>query len=94
MENPHDDLPALLLNVQHWIMNMTSQQTAFLEMFIILSMVMGAMILSTSVASAQTTPVKIGNPNDFRPGPPIPSCNAEFNQGPPGDDIQGCRVSP
>lgn len=74
---------------------MSSRQTAFLEIFMILSIVMGAVIiLSVSVASAQTTPVKIGNPNDFRPGPPIPSCNAEFKQGPPGDDIAGCRESP
>ena len=61
----------------------------------ILSIVMGtAIILSISIAGAQTTPVKIGNPNDFRPGPPIPSCNAKFNQGPPEDDIEGCRISP
>ena len=74
---------------------MRSRQTAFLEIIMILSIVMGAMIiLSVSVASAQTTPVKIGNPNDFRPGPPIPSCNAEFKQSPPGDDIAGCRESP
>ena len=74
---------------------MRSRQTEFLEIFMILSIVIGAVIiLSGSVASAQTTPVKIGNPNDFRPGPPIPSCNAEFNQGPPGDDIAGCRISP
>jgi hypothetical protein len=74
---------------------MSSRQTAFLEIFMILSIVMSeVIILSVSVASAQTTPVKIGNPNDFRPGPPIPSCNAEFNQGPPGDDIAGCRLSP
>jgi hypothetical protein len=70
-----------------------SRQTAFLKIFMILSIVMGGtIILSVSVASAQTTPVKIGN-HDFRPGPPIPSCNAKFKQGPPGDDIAGCRVS-
>jgi len=73
---------------------MTSRQTAYLEMFMILSMVMSAMVLFTSVASAQHIPIKFGNPNEFRPGPPIPSCNAQFNQGPPGDDIQGCRVTP
>jgi hypothetical protein len=50
---------------------MSSRQTAFLEIFMILSIVMGTVIiLSVSVASAQTTPVKIGNPNDFRPGHP------------------------
>ena len=74
---------------------MSSRQTTFLEIFMILWIVMGpVIILSVSVASAHTTPVKIGNPNDFRPGPPIPSCNAEYKQGPPGDDIAGCRVSP
>lgn len=35
-----------------------------------------------------------GNPNDFRPGPPIPSCNADFNQGPPNDPLKGCRDTP
>ena len=35
-----------------------------------------------------------GNPNDFRPGPPIPSCNADFNQGPPDDPLKGCRDTP
>jgi|RhiMetdeSRZDD1v2_1073273.scaffolds.fasta_scaffold3865241_1 hypothetical protein len=74
---------------------MGSSHTAFLEIFMILWIVMGAVIImSVSIASAHLTPVKIGNPNDFRPGPPIPSCNAEFNQGPPGDDIAGCRISP
>jgi len=74
---------------------MVSSHTAFLEIFMILWIVMGAVIImSVSIASAHLTPVKIGNPNDFRPGPPIPSCNAEFNQGPPGDDIAGCRISP
>jgi hypothetical protein len=36
-------------------------------------------------------PPKLGNPHDFRPGPPIPSCSADFHQGPPDDDIKGCR---
>jgi len=35
-----------------------------------------------------------GNPNDFRPGPPIPSCAADFDQGPPNDPIKGCRDTP
>ena len=36
-------------------------------------------------------PPKLGNPHDFRPGPPIPSCSADFKQGPPDDPIKGCR---
>ena len=38
--------------------------------------------------------VHIGNPHDFRPGPPIPSCNANFHQGPPNDPIKGCKDTP
>ncbi len=50
--------------------------------------------ISLSLVNAQTPPIGlVGNPNDFRPGPPIPSCNAEFNQG-PDDPISGCRVTP
>lgn len=35
-----------------------------------------------------------GNPNDFRPGPPIPSCKADDHQGPPDDPIKGCKDTP
>ena len=48
-------------------------------------------IVSIEMASARETPVHIGNPHDFRPGPPIPSCNANFHQGPPDDPIKGCK---
>jgi len=40
-------------------------------------------------------PIRLsGNPNDFTPGPPIPSCNANFKLGPPDDPIKGCRDTP
>ena len=55
-------------------------------------------VVSTAPAMAQgeaDPPIDLfGNPHDFRPGPPIPSCNADFNQGPPDDQIKGCRVTP
>lgn len=35
----------------------------------------------------------IGNPHDFKPGPPIPSCNAH-PAGPPDDPIRGCKATP
>ena len=38
--------------------------------------------------------VHIGNPHDFRPGPPIPSRNANFHQGSPNDPIKGCKDTP
>ena len=63
-----------------------------LIMFLIV--INGITIVSVSDANAKEDPVKIGNPHDFRPGPPIPSCNADFHQGPPDDDIKGCRDSP
>jgi hypothetical protein len=48
-----------------------------------------------SSVSAQTPPIGIfGNPHDFFPGPPIPSCNAHFNQGPPDDTLKACRDTP
>lgn len=50
---------------------------------------------SVSAQGKANPPIGLfGNPNDFRPGPPIPSCNADFNQGPPGDPLKGCRDTP
>jgi hypothetical protein len=55
-------------------------------------------VVQTPLALAQGNahpPIGLfGNPHDFRPGPPIPSCSANFNQGPPNDPIKGCRVTP
>lgn len=69
-------------------MNIKASTFATLTIFAI------ATLVNVPSVMAQTDPVKIGNPHDFRPGPPIPSCNAEFNQGPPDDPIKGCRTSP
>ncbi len=38
-----------------------------------------AILVNMPSAIAQADLVKIGNPHDFRPGPPIPSCNADFH---------------
>jgi len=57
--------------------------------------------MTTAVALAGQTPlalaqgqgpplVHIGNPHDFQPGPPIPSCNAE----PANPQAGGCKVIP
>ena len=41
----------------------------------------------------QSPPIGLfGNPHDFRTGPPIPSCNADFNQGPPDDTLKGSEI--
>ena len=36
----------------------------------------------------------VGNPHGFSTGPPIPSCNANFHQGPPDDPSKGCKFTP
>ena len=64
-----------------------------MAMFMMLSITVVAVTIPVSFVSAQGKahpPIGLfGNPNDFRPGPPIPSCNADFNQGPPGDLLKG-----
>ena len=67
--------------------------TSFAAMFLVglLTFSIVAVLTYIPISMAKTTPVKIGNPHDFRPGPPIPSCNADFHQGPPADVIKGCR---
>jgi hypothetical protein len=73
---------------------MTSNQS-FLPVAFVMVLTVIAITISLSLVNAKTPPIGLyGNPNDFRPGPPIPSCNAEFNQGPPNDAISGCRVTP
>lgn len=34
-------------------------------------------------------PFNMDNSHDFRPGCPIPNCDANFHQGSPDDDIKG-----
>jgi hypothetical protein len=51
--------------------------------------------VQTPLALAAPAPnAHFGNPHDYKPGPPIPSCAADFNQGPPNDPQQGCRDTP
>ena len=67
----------------------------FAAMSLILMTLLTTTTIVVSPASAkENPPVKIGNPHDFRPGPPIPSCAADFHQGPPNDPIKGCRDTP
>ena len=67
--------------------------------------VIAILIFPVPTVLAQTSPVLppvakqlfgsgTEGPNAFRPGPPIPSCNAQFHQGPPDDSIRGCMDSP
>lgn len=73
---------------------MNSNQSFLAAAFMIL-LTMVAITMSMSLVKAKSPPIGlVGNPNDFRPGPPIPSCNADFNQGPPNDTISGCRDTP
>lgn len=75
-------------------MVVNSNQSFLAVAFTILATVI-VVSISMSFVSAKTPPNGlVGNPHDFRPGPPIPSCNADFNQGPPNDTISGCRVTP
>ena len=60
-----------------------------------------ACLLSVLPVSAKTSPIlppvpkilfggEYQGPNVYKPGPPIPSCNAEAHQGPPDDLLRGC----
>jgi hypothetical protein len=65
----------------------------------LLSAFLITLAISTTVAATiwsvhpveANKPPKLGDPHHFRPGPPIPSCSADFHQGPPDDPIKGCR---
>jgi hypothetical protein len=70
-----------------------SMATCFVVIFLVLMTL--STIVSIAPARAQSPPIGLfGNPHDFRTGPPIPSCNADFNQGPPDDTLKGCRDTP
>lgn len=76
------------------LVNLMSPFITIASILVIVS-AFGVTAVSLSFASAQGPPTGMfGNPNDFRPGPPIPSCNADFHQGPPNDEISGCRETP
>jgi hypothetical protein len=73
---------------------MNSKQSVVVIMFMLFSTIVTATISMLQV-SAQAPPIGLfGNPHDFRTGPPIPSCNADFHQGPPDDTLKGCRETP
>jgi len=76
-------------------LTMNLNQSFSMAMFLMVLISGVTLLLSLSFASAQSPPIGLyGNPNDFMPGPPIPSCNADFNQGPPDDPMSGCRATP
>jgi hypothetical protein len=78
--------------------NTTLAIMAFMAIVGVMLMALSTTVVSVPIARAQghaDPPIGLfGNPNDFRPGPPIPSCNADFNQGPPDDPLKGCRDTP
>jgi hypothetical protein len=54
-----------------------------------------AIIVYIPPAMAQSPPITVvGNPHGFSTGPPIPSCKADFHQGPPTDPLKGCKFTP
>lgn len=59
-----------------------------------LSTIMAPIPIAMAQGKADPPIGLFGNPNDFRPGPPIPSCAADFKQGPPDDPLKGCRDTP
>jgi hypothetical protein len=72
----------------------TSKETCLAAIvLVVITLVITTAVVSTPPAMAQgkaDPPIGLfGNPHDFRPGPPIPSCNANFHQGPPDDLIKG-----
>jgi hypothetical protein len=73
-----------------------SAAISFAAIFLVLmTLVTTTIVVSIPHAKAQSPPIGLfGNPHAYRPGPPIPSCNADFNQGPPDDPIKGCRDTP
>jgi hypothetical protein len=68
--------------------------------FVAMSLILMTLLATTVVASippakAQSPPISVvGNPHGFSTGPPIPSCKADFHQGPPNDPLKGCKFTP
>jgi hypothetical protein len=73
-----------------------SMATPFMAIFLALMILLTiTIVVSIPPVMAQNPPIGLfGNPHDFRPGPPIPSCHADFHQGPPDDPRKGCRGTP
>jgi hypothetical protein len=73
----------------------TSFATIFLMLMTLLTITTVVSIPTARAQGKADPPIGLfGNPNDFRTGPPIPSCNADFNQGPSDDPLKGCRDTP
>ena len=73
----------------------TCYSTIFLMLMTLLTITTVISIPPTTAQGKADPPIGLfGNPHDFRPGPPIHSCNADFKQGPPDDPIKGCRDTP
>ena len=54
----------------------------------------GSSISQVKAESSKPPISVVGNPHGFSTGPPIPSCKADFNQGPPDDPVKGCKFTP
>lgn len=63
--------------------------------FVAMSLISMTLLAATTTVVAQSPPISvIGNPHGFSTGPPIPSCKADFHQGPPNDPLKGCKFTP
>jgi hypothetical protein len=82
--------------MKFWKRNSTV--AGFVAMSLILIALLAAtttIVVSISPSKAQSPPISVvGNPHGFSTGPPIPSCKADFHQGPPNDPLKGCKFTP
>jgi cystathionine beta-lyase/cystathionine gamma-synthase len=63
--------------------------------FVAMSLLLMTLLAAATTVVAQSPPISvIGNPHGFTTGPPIPSCKADFHQGPPNDPLKGCKITP
>ena len=92
----------MTLSIVHYYLG-----TSIVTCILLLTMIVIVRVLMATISTTVTSmpivraqgkadpPIGLfGNPNDFRTGPPIPSCNADFNQGSPNDPLKGCRDTP
>jgi hypothetical protein len=80
------------------VLKRNSTVAGFVTMSLILMTLLDAtttVVASIPPAKAQSPPISVvGNPHGFTTGPQIPSCRADFHQGPPNDLLKGCKFTP
>ena len=65
-----------------------------LVLYLATAIIIGSPISQVKAQSTKPPISVVGDPHDFSSGPPIPSCKADFNQGPPNDPLKGCKFTP